>query len=103
MCHSASEERAWQCSCGYEFGQPIDKVIVLLRDQRTNAWIMLLFSILALAASVGLVLVTGWISILLFAGCFIWMGRNIRRLLITRISLKQLASRKLPEAKLLKG
>jgi len=39
----------------------------------------------------------------LLCGTFAWTGRNIRKVLITRASLKQLADRKLPEAKLLKG
>lgn len=103
MCHRVSEERAWQCECGYEFGQPVDKVIELLRDQRTNARIMLVFSILAMAAAVALLIFGPFFSIWLLGGGIAWTGRNLRKLLITRASLKQLADRKLPEAKLLKG
>ena len=102
MCHRANEQRAWQCNCGYEFGQPVERAIELLRDQRTNTWFMLVFSILALAGSLALLIFGRFTSIWLFAGCFIWMGRNIRKLLITRASLRQLDARKLPEAKLLK-
>ncbi len=48
MCHTVNEDRDWQCRrCGYEFGQPIERVRELLRDQMTNARIALWFLIAA--------------------------------------------------------
>jgi hypothetical protein len=46
MCHRANEATAWQCTkCSYEFGQDVDKLRTLLRDQLKSAWIV--FSLLA--------------------------------------------------------
>src|SRR5215471_2665245 len=39
LCHRSSSGSALQCHCGYEFGQSIDKVRVLLRDHETHACI----------------------------------------------------------------
>ena len=98
-----SAETATRCDCDYEFGQPVEDVIGLLRDQHTRTWITLVFSILAFAASVVGMLFFPLAAVFLIGGTFLWAGRMARKLLITRASLKQLGARKLPEAKLLKG
>lgn len=102
MCHRSSEERAERCDCGYEFGQPVEQVIELLRDQHTRTWITLVFAVLALAASVVGMLFFPFFAMFLIGGTFLWSGRMSRKLWITRSSLKQLGARKFPEAKLLK-
>ena len=101
LCHRASPSCTWQCHCGYEFGQSIDKVRVLLRDQQTNAWIVLgVLLVLDLAAVGGAIFVgilgLGWLP-------WIWPGllifatvRTLRKLRIARESLRQLAERYAP-------
>jgi hypothetical protein len=54
MCHQANEELDWQCRrCAYEFGQPVERVRELLRDQITSAriifWILLVLLLAVLA------------------------------------------------------
>lgn len=102
MCHRVSAERTERCDCGYEFGQPVDDAIELLRDQHTRTWITLVFSILALASSLVGMVFFPFLAMFLIGGTFLWTGRMLRKLLITRASLKQLAGRKLPEARVLK-
>lgn len=106
MCHRASAANAWQCHCGYEFGQDIAKVRVLLRDQQTNAWIMLvgllmldisavcwLFSLVA--HGFALFSISGFVLLVVMT------VRTAQKLAITRSSLRQLASREvaLPKAR----
>ena len=101
MCHRANEETAWQCSCGYEFGQSLAKVRVLLRSQRVNAWIALVI-LLALTAAALYAAVTGF-GILPFLGFIVLVVsamRSVRTLWITRTSMRQLANRDLPVATL---
>jgi len=102
MCHRASESTAWQCSCGYEFGQDIDTVQRLLRAQLRASRIA--FGVLALL-DVGMValIVLGQaffpvIGLTALAGA---TGRTARKIAISRESLRQLAPRQLPQAKLL--
>jgi hypothetical protein len=102
MCHRVNAENATRCDCAYEFGQPVDNVLELLRDQHTRTWITLVFSILALAASLVGLFFLPFFGMFLFGGTFLWTGRMARKLWITRASLKQLGDRKLPEARLLK-
>ena len=56
MCHRASDARAWQCDCGYEFGQSVDKVLELLRGQRKSAAATLAFVVFLDVAMVGAVI-----------------------------------------------
>jgi len=98
-----SAESSARCDCDYEFGQPVEKAIALLRTQQTNTWITLVFAILALAVSVVGMVIAPFIAIFAIGITFLWAGRMFRKLLITRASLRQLGHRKLPEAKLLKG
>ena len=102
MCHRVNAENATRCDCGYEFGQPVEAVIELLRDQHTRTWITLVFSFLAFAASVVGLLFQPFFAVFLIGGTFLWTGRMFRKLWITRASLRQLGDRKLPEARLLK-
>ena len=106
MCHRASESTAWRCSCGYELGQDIDTVQRLLRDQLRSASIALgtllaldiaVLALVAWTALQGAVLMPG----LAFAFLLAWTGRAGRKILISRESLRQLAPRQLPTAKLL--
>jgi uncharacterized membrane protein YfcA len=58
MCHQPDEDRVWSCArCGYEFGQPVEKVLELLRGQlRSQAIIVLML----------LTLLGGLVTIFLF-------------------------------------
>jgi 1,4-dihydroxy-2-naphthoate octaprenyltransferase len=98
MCHRASAANAWQCVCGYEFGQDVEKVRALLRDQRTNAWIILVLLLVVDAMAVFGVFYAalhGFLvfSVLGFSALILGTARTVRTLLITRASLRQLASR----------
>ena len=101
MCHRLNEQRALRCDCRYKFGQSVDKVIDLLHRQRRQGWVVLGTALLADAGSIFLLTTGSLRAIWLAAGSFLWTGRVIRKLLITRVSLRQLESRKLPEARLL--
>jgi len=104
MCHARNVANEWQCRCGYEFGQNIDTVLELLRDQRTNARIMLVVLIFLDLAAVGAVIYMAIFhrfvvySVLGFAALFLATLRTARRLAITRKSLAQLSRRELPKA-----
>jgi hypothetical protein len=107
MCHRASDARAWQCDCGYEFGQSVDKVLELLRGQRTNARITLavvagldvsMIGAMVYALMHGVAVVSGFLLI----GLTYWTFRSVQRLRITNESMRQLAAKTLPEARLLK-
>jgi hypothetical protein len=107
MCHRASEARAWQCNCGYEFGQNPDQVIVLLRDQRRTTRITLAILLCLETMMIGGVvwgLQNGWVVLptVPFIAVTIWTVRAAIKLAVTRASLRQLGAKSLPEAKLLK-
>ncbi len=98
MCHRGSGASAWQCVCGYEFGQDIEKVRALLRSQRTNNWIILVLLLVVdviAVAGVFYAAVHGFavFSVLGFSALILATARTVRTLLITRASLRQLASR----------
>jgi uncharacterized membrane protein required for colicin V production len=98
MCHRVSAAHAWQCACGYEFGQYAERVRVLLRDQQTNAWIMLASLVVVdVAAVCGMVYaaIHGFIvfSGLGFTALTLLTARTVRTLLITRASLRELDRR----------
>jgi len=109
LCHRSSPGSAWQCHCGYEFGQSIDKVRVLLRDAQTNARIvlvvMLVLDALAIAGTIYL-MAHGWLVYWGLVTGLLILGtvRAARKLWIVRESLRQLAERHapLPKAKLRK-
>lgn len=109
LCHARNAVDEWQCRCGYEFGQSIDKVLELLRDQRTNTRILLAVLICLDLAAVGAVTylasVHGIIvhSVLGFAALLLWTLRTARQLVITRESLEQLSRHELPKATLRKS
>jgi hypothetical protein len=108
MCHSASASTAWQCRCGYEFGQDVGKTLVLLRDQRTNARIMLASMAVIDLAAVGAFVLVGFpgpilIPVLGIAALFGVTARVARKLSITRASIRQLEKRELPKATVHKG
>lgn len=109
MCHRASTRSAWRCSCGYEFGQDIDKVLVLLRDQRRTARIGLavlgsLTAAMAVGASVALYYFDAVFGpAIVFGALCVLTARVAHKLLITRASLRQLEKRELPRAQLLKS
>ncbi len=106
MCHARNSIDEWQCRCGYEFGQSIDKVLALLRDQRTNTWIMLAVLIFFDLAAVGVVVYLAILhvavsySVLGLAALSLWTMRTARQLTVTRESLQQLCKRELPRATL---
>ncbi|HMG23025.1 MAG TPA: hypothetical protein VK607_16935 [Kofleriaceae bacterium] len=96
MCHRTSAASAWRCSCGYEFGQTAERVRELLRDQQTNAWITLIaLALLDVAAVAGAVsaAIHGFIvvSALGFTALTLLTVRAVRKLVVTRASLRQLA------------
>ena len=102
MCHRASESTAWRCSCGYEFGQNVEKVRDMLRAQLRTSWFAfgsLLVADLALVALavVGLALT----PVLVLAALLGATGRSARKILVSRESLRQLAPAELPTARLL--
>jgi hypothetical protein len=89
---------AWRCGCGYEFGQTVERVRALLRDQQASAWIALAVVAFVDATAVfGAVFaaIHGWIVVSAFGFTALTLvtARSVRRLLITRASLRQLAER----------
>lgn len=108
MCHQANEDRAWQCRrCGYEFGQPIDQVIDLLRGQlRTNRILFASFAALEVALVGGYI----WLHLLLppilpataFVVGMVLTVRAAFRIRLTRESLRALSAQQaaLPKATL---
>lgn len=107
MCHRASDARAWQCDCGYEFGQSVDKVLELLRGQRTNARITLAIVVGLDAAMAGAMIYAFMHGVVVISGVLLigltyWTVRSVQRLRITNESMRQLGPKTLPEARLLK-
>jgi len=102
MCHRASESTAWQCACGYEFGQDIEKVREMLRAQLRASWITFGALLLADVAMVALAVVGLALTPLLVLAALIGAtGRSARKILVSRESLRQLAPAELPPARLL--
>jgi hypothetical protein len=108
MCHRVSDNRAWRCGCGYEFGQEVAKTRELLRDQLVTAKIVFAImvvvdlgiatAIVAAAIYYGLVLV----PLFGFAAAVLFTARTGRKILIARESLRLLAPGKLPKATVVK-
>lgn len=101
LCHRSSSHSAWQCHCGYEFGQSVDKVRVLLHDARTNARILLVVMLVLDAAALAgtlYLLAYGWFvySSVLTALLVLGTVRMARKLGIVRESLRQLDERHAP-------
>lgn len=101
LCHRSSPHSAWQCQCGYEFGQSVDKVRVLLRDARTNARILLVVMLVLDAAAIAgtiYLMAHGWLvySSMLTALLIIGTVRMASKLRIVRESLRQLDERHAP-------
>lgn len=96
MCHTVNEDRDWRCrKCGYEFGQPIERVRELLHDQLLNSKIvlgLLLGLDLAVLAGTGVGLYYGHAIFpgLGFAFVVAWTVRAGRKLALTRESLRSL-------------
>jgi hypothetical protein len=94
---------AWQCKCGYEFGQSADRVLELLRSQRVNLRIGLVIVLILDAAAVGAVIYSVMHGFLVFSmfGFIVlglWTARLIHKLAVTRASLRQVNARELPKA-----
>jgi len=104
MCHRVSEATAWQCNCGYEFGQRTEVTVQLLRAQRkrTRAQLGVLLA-LDVGAIFGVVYAAfhGFVvfSVLGFALLTTWTLRAVSRLSVTRTSLRLLEQAPLPEAR----
>jgi hypothetical protein len=101
MCHRASEATAWQCSCGYEFGQHVEKVREMLRTQLRTSWISLAACLFLDVAMVALATVGSAIALFGLVGLLGATGRSLRKILVSRESLRQLAPAELPTARLL--
>ena len=104
MCHRTSDDRARRCQCGYEFGQPVERTLELLRRQRNSAMIVLcLFLVLDAGALFGMyeaalhgfVVFSGFVAVALVVGTL----RPIRKLGIARESARLLAPKQLPTAR----
>jgi len=102
MCHRASENTAWQCACGYEFGQDIEKVRGMLRAQLKTSWLAFGALLVADLVLVALAVVGFALTpVLVLAGLLGATGRSARKILVSRESLRQLAPADLPTARLL--
>jgi hypothetical protein len=102
MCHRASESTAGQCACGYAFGQDIDTVQRLLRKQLRESTGATAALALVDVTMVALIVVGQTILPALALAAFARMTiKNARKIAISRESLRQLAPRQLPIAKLL--
>ncbi len=98
MCHRVNAGGAWQCGCGYEFGQRTQRLLVLLRDQQTHAWFTLALLLLVDA-------VAGWGAVLAalhgfivlaalgFTALVLMTARTAHKLVITHASLRHLTRR----------
>jgi hypothetical protein len=107
MCHRASDKLAWHCACGYEFGQDVARTRELLRSQLTNARIALgIFGTLELAIAVGtwFAVQYGFVitPIASLVGSTVIVARSLRKISISRESLKLLAPKDLPVARALR-
>jgi hypothetical protein len=102
MCHRASEGTAWKCACGYEFGKDIETVRGMLRSQLRNSWItfslVLVLDLGLVALAVAGAALTPIFALLALLGV---TSRTLRKILVSRESLRQLAPAELPTARLL--
>ncbi len=102
MCHRASESTAWQCACGYEFGQDIETVRNMLRSQLHTAYFTTALLLLLDLAMIPLLFLA---PVIIPVGGFVLLtsgtARSVRKIFISRESLRQLAPRELPTARLL--
>jgi len=102
MCHRASENTAWQCACGYEFGQELETVRGMLRTQLHTAYAT---SALLLVCDLAMIALLFFAPVIIPIGGFVMVTlgfvRSIRKIAISRESLRQLAPRELPTARLL--
>jgi predicted membrane-bound spermidine synthase len=108
MCHHANEGSAWRCdSCGYEFGQTVEKLREMLRDQLASArvafWTALSLDAAFLGAAI-LGVVYGFVFLpwLPFIGTTMWTLRANHKISVSKHSLL-LIEPKLPKATLLPG
>jgi len=98
MCHRSNSGSAWQCGCGYELGQSIENVRTLLRGQQTSAWVLLPMLLVLDLAAVGGVIYAAMHGLvvnpmIIFGALITGIARTVRKLRITRESLRQLAKR----------
>lgn len=116
MCHGVNEDRDWQCRrCGYEFGQPVERVRELLHDQLTNArialWLLLVADVVLVAlplyglfVGARVVLVPGIITVLFLTRATV---KSAQKISISKQSLRALESHdqpaELPKATLRSG
>lgn len=102
MCHRASESTAWQCACGYEFGQDVETVRGMLHSQLQNAYFTSALFLLLDLAMIPLLFLA---PVILPLGAFVVLtsatATSVRKILISRESLRQLSPRDLPTARLL--
>jgi hypothetical protein len=111
MCHQANEDRAWQCRrCGYEFGQPVETVLELLRARQRSQRIMLaIYASPVVLAVAACLLVWGRVPIfplvLAFTTSTLWLARSYHRYALTRSSIRSLSAQRpqLPKATLKSG
>lgn len=90
------------CSCGYTFGQDIDTVRGLLRAQLRNSWATLAVLAIANVGILGVAFFGATLPALAGLGPLVGAtGRTVRKIAISRESLRQLAPRQLPQARLL--
>jgi hypothetical protein len=102
MCHRASESTAGHCACGYAFGQDIDTVQRLLRNQlRSSTAATAALSILHVSMFTLLVFGQSILGAFAIAALARTTLKSARKMAISRESLRQLAPRQLPTAKLL--
>jgi hypothetical protein len=104
MCHRTLPDLAPLCPCGYEFGQPVERTLELLRRRKRNAKLELgIFIILDAGALFGMyeaalhgfVVFSGFVVVTLVLGTL----RPIRKLGIARDSERLLAPTLLPTAR----
>lgn len=102
MCHRASESTAWQCACGYEFGQDIDTVQRLLRQQlRSSTAATAALAAVDVAMVAAIVVGHTFLPAFALAALARMTLKSARKIAISRESLRQLAPRQLPAARLL--
>ncbi len=90
------------CSCGYTFGQDIDTVRGMLRAQLRNSWATLVVLVIADVGVLATALVgSARIAAIGLTSLLGATGRTVRKIAISRESLRQLAPRQLPQARLL--
>jgi hypothetical protein len=105
MCHLANEERAWACMrCGYEFGQPVENALDLLRGQLRSQTIigLILLGLLGGLVAALVVGIPGGVALLIavLVTNVLWLARTSHKIALTRASLRSLSARhtELPKA-----